>query len=157
MNWSSCADKIADKEGQIDEIDPKILEAIEAVQKAQSHTRQMNPYQAALASQHRADYNLHWNTGSNINDRQMAMAPRADELRLKLRDEHATPADQKTNAATLHALISERMTLLQLLLNEVNSSAEALKPIRTKKGMAGHEKYWAGIKADDLPESSEDE
>ena len=71
--------------------------------------------------------------------------------------DHATPADQKTSAATLHALISERMTLLQLLLNEVNSSAEALKPITTKKGMAGHEKYWAGIKADDLPESSQDE
>jgi hypothetical protein len=150
-------DKIAEKEGQINEIDPKILEAIEAVQKAQSHTRQMNPYQAALAFQYRADYNLHWNTGSNINDRQMAMAPRADELRLKLLDKHATLADQKTSAATLHALISERMTLLQLLLNEVNSSAEALKPITTKKGMAGHEKYWAGIKADNLPESTEDE
>lgn len=143
-------DRIADAEARIKEIDPRILEAINAVMKAESHTIVMPSGFGDFARQHRADYNLHWDAGSNVNDRQMAMAPKADELRMKLL-EYLAPADRIATAKALLSQLEDRLKLLKVLLGEVMAAAEALEPITTAKGKAGHEPFWAGVKSDATP------
>ena len=147
-------DRIADTEARIKEIDPRILEAINAVMSAESHTILVPPGFGDFARQHRADYNLHWDSGSNINNRQMAMAPKADELRMKLL-EYLAPADRIATAKALLSQLEDRLKLLGVLLGEVMAAAAALKPITTARGMAGHEPFWAGVKSDPTPGADE--
>ncbi len=145
-------DRIADKEAAIKELDPTILEAINAVMQAESHMLNMPPGFAGFAREHRASYNEHWGRGVDINDRQMAMAPKADALRTKLL-EYLSPAERKATAEALLAQLNDRLTLLQVLHGEVVAAAEALKPITTARGFARHEGFWAGITGDDPPSS----
>jgi hypothetical protein len=145
-------DQIADREGAIKELDPKILEAITAVQQAEPHVLSVPPGFGDFARQHRALYNMHWAIGVSINDRQMGMAPAADALRMKLL-EYLSPADKKTTGEALLAQLKERLTLLGALYGEVVAAAEALKPITTARGTARHEKFWAGVKSDPTPEA----
>jgi hypothetical protein len=150
VEMARLRDRIADKEASIKELDPGILEGISAVGQAQGRTLNMPPGFGGFAREHRASYNQHWNAGVDINERQMAMAPKADALRMKLL-EYLSPAERKSTAEALLAQLSERLTLLNVLHGEVVSAAEALKPITTARGLARHEQFWAGIKSDATP------
>ena len=147
-------DRIADTEARIKEIDPRILEGINAVMQAEPHTISVPPGFADFARQHRADYNRHWDAGSTVNDRQMAMAPKADALRMKLL-EYLAPADRLATAKELLSQLEDRLKLLEVLFSEVMAAAEALKPITTARGMARHEPFWAGVKSDPTPGADE--
>ena len=149
-------DRITDKEAAIKAIDPLDQEAINAVQQAHSHMLNLPPGYGEFAQEHSAAYNLHWDTGVDINDRQMAMAPKADALRLKLL-EYLSPADKKTTAEALLAQLDERLTLLNVLYGELVSAAEALKPITNARGFARRDAFWAGITGDAQPWASGDD
>jgi hypothetical protein len=120
------------------------------VQRAQSHTLNMPRAYYGFAMQHRADYSLHWKIGIDINERQMAMAPKANELRMRLLQDLAPP-DAKATAAALLAQLTDRLSLLEALHMEVMAAAAALKPITSARGFASYPKWWAAIKADPNP------
>jgi hypothetical protein len=149
-------DQLAVKEAAIKTIDPKILEAITSVMDAEGHTRNMPAGTREFREEHRASYQEHWNMASDINDRQSAMAPKADTLRSKML-ESTSPADQKSTADALLALLTDRLALLEVLLSQVTSAAEALKPITTDSAIAKHPAFWAGIAGDTFPDGSSDD
>ncbi len=110
----------------------------------------MPPGVIAFFLEHRSEYNRQWNAGVEINNRQWAMAPKADELRAKLLSSQSA-ADQTAAARALLAQLKERLDLLHVLYNDVIWAAEALKPITSPRGFAGHERFWVGIEGDPLP------
>jgi hypothetical protein len=143
-------EKIALKETGIKAIDPRILRAIDAVQRAQSHMANMPSGYSGYAMSHRADYSMHWGIGVNINERQMAIAPKADALRMKLIGDLSI-AEQKSTAEALLAQLTDRLALLEALHMEVMAAAVALKPITSERGFAGYPKWWAAIQAEAPP------
>jgi hypothetical protein len=148
-------DRIADKEAAIKELDPKIQEAIDAVHQAKSHMLNLPPGFGDFAREHHASCNQHWDTAVDINDRQMAMAPKADALRTKLL-EYLSPAERTSTAQALLAQLNDRLTLLGVLHGELVSAAEAVKPITNERGFAHHDAFWAGITGDPAPWAGED-
>ncbi|MFN8521191.1 MAG: hypothetical protein U0667_17805, partial [Chloroflexota bacterium] len=142
-------DRIADKEAGIREVDPRILEAIEAVQRAQSRVMSMPSGYARALSDRRAEYNTHWDTAIGYNDRQWALKPQADALRTRLL-EATSPADRKATAEQLLKVLDERLGFMGLLHDELRSAAEAVKSFTTPRGMQGHEAFWATIASEPL-------
>lgn len=149
-DMAKLRDAIALKEGAIHAIDPRIHRAIVAVQQAQGHMANMPSGYSAYALQHRADYSMHWSIGVDINERQMAMAPKADALRMKLL-EYLSPTDRKSTADALLAQLTDRLSLLEALRTEVIAAAVALKPITSERGFKDYPTWWGSIKAEAPP------
>ena len=148
-------DQIADKEAAVKELDPKILEAINAVMQANSHMLNMPSGFGGFALEHKASYNEHWSAAVDINDRQMAMAPKADALRKKLL-EYLSPTERKSTAEALLTQLNDRLTLLGVLHDDILSAAEALKPITNERGFTGHGDFWSGVTGDATPQEGDD-
>ncbi len=142
-------DRIVDKEAAVKEIDPKILESLQAVQRAESRVISVPPGYGHLLKQRRADFNTHWGLASDHNDRQWALKPKVDALRTKLL-EASTPADRTSIAEQLIKTLDERVTFMGLMHDELKAAAEAIKSITTPNGMQGHEAFWAGITSEPL-------
>jgi hypothetical protein len=142
--------QIDQKETAITALDPRILRAIDAVTRASKHTVNVPNVFAGWVLSHRADYNLHWNIGITINERQSALAPKIDALRQRL-IEALFAVDRKAAAEALLAQLTDRLALLEVLHAEVISAAAALKPTTTANGIKGYPKFWGSINGDQPP------
>lgn len=142
--------QIDQKETAISAIDPRIHRAIYAVTQASKHTANVPSVYGGWVMSHRADYNMHWNTGIALNERQIALAPKIDALRQKLLGD-LFASDRKASAEALLAQLTDRLNLLEALHMEVIGAAGALKPTTTAKGMKDYPKFWSSINGDAPP------
>jgi hypothetical protein len=143
-------DQITAKEAGIKAIDPKIKDAINALEYARKSTVNTPPGYADWVKAKRADFNLYWDLASNLNDRQSAMAPKGDELRMKLLDDQPA-ASLKATAQALLALQTDRLGWLEAMYSNLLSAGGALKPITTEKRLQYYPKFWGRVQADARP------